>query len=358
MSALLADGTLVPLIDITGWADGDAGTRARIARQIDDAARVVGFLQIVGHGVPASIIDAMLDASDAFFARPLEAKLPYVTTSPEVNRGFTPQGAETLTYSLGLDSPPDLFEAFNIGPDAVPDDPVYDPERHRLFAPNIWPDDPAFRAAYRNYFDAMVTLAAMLDEIFAVALSMEPGFFWDKTDHSTNTLRVLRYERQPGTADPLPGQMRMGSHTDYGISTILYADQVPGLQVLGPDECYHDVVPAPGAYLINIGDLLAQWTNDRWRSTLHRVVPPPAQIDGPSVRRSAAFFHNGNYDALIECIPTCCSDDNPPRYAPIVAGKHLMSKIAAPRNGDISTVAGGSDTVAERIHTVSGLTSA
>ncbi|MGD9792664.1 MAG: isopenicillin N synthase family dioxygenase [Acidimicrobiia bacterium] len=348
----------VPVVDISGWADGDASTRARIARQIDDAARDVGFLQIVGHGVPASIIDAMLDASDGFFARPLEEKLRFATPAPEIDRGFSAQGTESLTYSLGVDSPPDLFEAFNIGPDVVPDDPVYNAERHRFFAANIWPDDPAFRSAYCNYFDAVAALASRLVEIFAVALGVEPAFFADKTDHSTDTLRVLRYERQPGSPDPLPGQMRMGSHTDYGIVTILYADRVPGLQLLGKDHRYHDVIPEPDAFLINIGDLLAQWTNDRWRSTLHRVVPPPAGVDGPSVRRSAAFFHDGNYDAVIECIPTCCSDEHPARYAPVTAGEHLIAKLLGPRYRDVAGVDAASDTVAERHHTVSGLTTA
>jgi isopenicillin N synthase-like dioxygenase len=118
----------------------------------------------------------------------------------------------------------------------------------------------------------------------------------------------------------------MGPHTDYGIVTILYADRVPGLQIRS-DNAWHDVMPEAGCFLINLGDLTAQWTNDRWRSTLHRVLPPEAGAE----RRSVAFFHDGNYDALIECLPTCTSDSNPPRYAPVVAGEHLMAKLMGPR---------------------------
>jgi isopenicillin N synthase-like dioxygenase len=123
----------------------------------------------------------------------------------------------------------------------------------------------------------------------------------------------------------------MGAHTDYGIVTVLHADQVPGLEIVGPDGDWHGVVPPDGAFLVNLGDLLAQWTNDRWRSTLHRVTPPPSMVDGPAVRRSMAFFHDGNYDAVIECLPTCASPDNPSRYPPVVAGEHLMAKLLGPR---------------------------
>ena len=345
----------VPVIDISGWDDGDESVRADIASRIDRAACDVGFLQIAGHGVESTVIDAMLQASGEFFARPLAEKLECLSPSPEINRGFAPQGAESLSYSLGLDSPPDLFEAFNIGLDDVPADPVYDAERDRLFAANIWPvDAETFRTAYVAYFDAVVRLAHRLESIFAVALGLDPEFFFDKTDHSTDTLRVLRYERQPDSPEVLADQMRMGSHTDYGIFTVLYADPVPGLQILGKDGEYLDVIPSEGAYIINIGDLLAEWTNDRWRSTLHRVVPPPANVDGPSVRRSAAFFHDGNYDALIECIPTCCSAENPARYAPVRAGDHLMAKLLGPRTRDAKGVDAATNTIAERYGSISG----
>ena len=171
-------------------------------------------------------------------------------------------------------------------------------------------------------------------------------FTRNHTDHSTDTMRVNNYLRQPGGDDPLPGQQRMGAHTDYGILTVLYADQVPGLEIVGPDGAWHGVVPADGALLVNLGDLISEWTNDRWRSTMHRVVPPPRQVDGPSRRRSVAFFHDGNYDALVEVLPTCVSDDRPARYAPVLAGDHLLNKLLGPRT--LSLSASTIDTVGDR----------
>jgi len=123
----------------------------------------------------------------------------------------------------------------------------------------------------------------------------------------------------------------MGAHTDYGIVTVLYADRVPGLELLDKRGEWIGVVPEPGAYLVNVGDLLAQWSNDRWVSTLHRVVPPPSTTDGPSLRRSIAFFHDGDWDAMIQCLPTCCSEDEPPKYAPVRALDHLLNKLVGGR---------------------------
>lgn len=324
---------LVPLIDLSGWTNGDPATRARIAADLDDGCRRVGFLEITGHGVDPAVAQAMNDAADAFFALPLEEKLRRRPPRPEVNRGYAAAGSEGLAYSIGAENPPDLFEAFNIGEEHVPDDPWHAAERHRIFAPNVWPETPAtFRPALLAWFDEAKRVAQLLTEVFAVALGLPEGFFRDKTDRSTNTLRVVHYERRGPAAPVLDGQMRMGAHTDFGICTVLYADPVPGLQIVGPDGLWHDVVPAAGNLVVNIGDLTALWTNDRWRSTLHRVVPPPADLDGPFVRRSAAFFHDGNYDALVECLPTCTSADDPPRYGPVVAGEHLLAKVMAPRS--------------------------
>jgi isopenicillin N synthase-like dioxygenase len=336
---------LVPVIDISSWGSGDPLEQARLATEVDRACREVGFLQIVGHGVPQEVIDGMLAGADGLFGLPEHEKVALTSPAAEINRGYAALGTEALTYSLGVDALPDLFEAYNIGPEPVDEsDPVIAAERHRIFAANIWPEEDggaldvaALREAWLTYFAAAGGLARRLTSIFAVALGLDEDFFVDKTDHSTDTLRFIRYERRPGSPDPLPGQVRMGAHTDYGIVTVLYADAVAGLEIVGPDGEWHGVVPVEGAFLVNLGDLLAEWTNDRWRSTLHRVTPPPVGDDTPALRRSAAFFHDGNYDALVEVLETCCSPENPPRYPPILAGDHLMAKLTAPRNQVAST---------------------
>jgi isopenicillin N synthase-like dioxygenase len=321
---------MIPTIDISKWMAGSKAERDSIAGAVDVGCRSVGFLQLVGHAIEPGAIEGLLAATDALFARPLAEKLSWVPASPEVNRGYAAKGTEGLSYSIGQQSVPDLFEAFNVGLDDVPQLAEYQRRRHDLFAENIWPQVPNVRAQINNYFEAARLQAMQLTQIFAYALDLEPHFFAERTTHSTDTLRINHYLREAGEPEPVEGQMRMGAHTDYGIVTVLYADSVPGLEILGPDGAWHGVVPTPGALLVNLGDLLAEWTNDRWRSTLHRVVPPPRDA-GPVRRRSAAFFHDGNHDALVECLPTCVSEDNPAKYPPVLAGDHLMAKLLGPR---------------------------
>jgi isopenicillin N synthase-like dioxygenase len=322
----------IPVIDLGPWS-GDADDRAAVAREVDEAARRFGFFQIVGHGLPREHIDAMLATSSEFFALPTEVKRACTPADPSINRGYAARGTEALSYSIGRDAPPDLFEAFNIGEDDVDDsDPYYAAERGGAFAPNIWPSEPAaLRPALVEYFRSARQVALTLTDVFAAALGLPDRWFTPYVDRSTTTMRAIRYERRAGEDEPLAGQQRMGAHTDYGIVTVLYAEPVAGLQIVGPDGGWIDVMPADDALVINLGDLTAQWTNDRWRSTVHRVVPPPASIDGPAVRRSAAFFLDGNWDAVIECLPTCTSADDPPHYAPVTAGDHLKAKLMGPR---------------------------
>ncbi|HET6338650.1 MAG TPA: 2-oxoglutarate and iron-dependent oxygenase domain-containing protein [Polyangiales bacterium] len=338
---------LVPTIDLSSW-HGDSSERTAIAAQVDAACSRVGFMQIVGHGLPDDVVNTMLRATDALFALPLADKLALLPPHPGVNRGYAPRAAESLAYSQGAEKAlPDLFEAFNIGLDVVPDEPFYRDAPHEFFAPNLWPAAlPSLRPALTTYFDHAVGLASTLTDVFALALRLPERWFRPYVDRSTLTMRVNHYEGRDGDTVPEPGQMRMGAHTDYGVVTVLYADPVPGLQILGPDARFHDVVPRPGALLVNLGDMTALWTNDRWRSTLHRVVPPSA-ASGASRRRSVALFLDANCDARIACLPTCATAEQPAKYPPVLAGDHLIEKILGPRLGRAS---GGVHTARDRVN--------
>lgn len=342
----------VPRIDLAAWRSGDAGRVAQLAAAVDEACRTVGFMQVVGHGIAPERISAMLSAADDFFARPLADKLASLPAHPGINRGYAAMGSEALAYSLGVEpARPDLFEAFNVGPDDVDrSDPFYRDDPFGFFAENVWPEQPAeLRPATVAYFEEARRVALELTDVFAAALGLPDRWFRPHVDRSTVTMRIIHYERRPEDPAPAPEQMRMGAHTDYGIVTVLYADPVPGLQILGPDGAWCDVLPEPGALLVNLGDLTAQWTNDRWRSTLHRVVPPPVDATGSALRRSVAFFFDGNHDAVVEALPTCVDEAHPARYPPVRAGEHLMAKVLGPRTLRASTA---TNTAGERIDAV------
>ncbi|APA95510.1 isopenicillin N synthase family dioxygenase [Nocardia seriolae] len=320
----------VPVIDISAYVSGGTADRRReTARRIDDAARTVGFMQITGHAVPRPVIDDFAAALDSFFALPLEAKAAY-RTAPSINRGYSPPKSESLSLSLGVESATrmnDFFEAFNVGV-ATTDCPGLDLPAED-YAENLWPTElPQFSTAIGTYFSRAARVARTLTTIFADALELPPGFFDRFTDHSLDVLRMNNYALPPGTVD-LDGDLTgMSEHTDYGIVTVLWADQAPGLQVLDADGTWHDVQPADNALLVNLGDLMARWTNEQWLSTLHRVKPPI--INGTiQRRRSAAYFHDGNIDALIQTLPSCLGAGS--KYAPVTVADHIRAKLAGSR---------------------------
>jgi len=325
----------VPLADLWPWRAGQPGASAVLARRIDEACRRFGFLQIVGHGIPEPVIRSMIEATDRFFALPPAQKQSLIPARMGINRGYAGFESESLAYSLGVEhSLPDRFEAFNVGPDLVPDDAFHRNAPHDFFAPNLWPQGlNEFRPVVTRYFEEATRVAFLLTEAFALALGLDANWFRPFVDRSTLTLRVVNYERSAGEAPPAPGQLRMGPHTDYGVVTVLYADDAPGLEICTPEGEWRALRPEPGALIVNLGDLTARWTNDRWRSTLHRVALPPADLAGRAKRRSAAFFLDANYDARIECIPTCVPVGEAPRYPVVIAGEHLIAKLLGPRAG-------------------------
>ncbi len=220
-----------------------------------------------------------------------------------------------------------------IGPvDTPPTDYAFDPRAGKHFAPNIWPATPAeLRPVWTEYYRAMGSLARTLMRIFAIALNLEETYFDSKIDRHISRLRVRNYPAQ--LTPPAPGTIRAGAHSDYGSLTILATEDRPGgLQVCNAEGQWVDVPIVPDCFIINIGDLLAHWTNDTWVSTLHRVVNPPLNAGAGARRQSLVFFHNPNYDAEISCIPTTVGDGKHPKYPPTTSGEYLRSLFVATQN--------------------------
>jgi isopenicillin N synthase-like dioxygenase len=322
----------IPVIDISGFAEGGA-KRDRVVREWAAAFETIGFAQIVGHGVPPGIADDLDRAARAFFALPVEEKLK--SRVPQGGIGYTPSASVTLGRFMESDAKPDLVEAMGIN------DLLWDPSGRRAqFATaaaeiDIWPATlPEFRTAVEAYVRATFDVAQQLMRISALALDLPEDHFARFFDRMGHGLRLAYYPRQPDP--PGPGQLRSGPHTDFSGFTLLRQDvSTSGLQVLGPDGGWIPVAPVRGAYVINAGDLLQRWTNDRWKSNIHRVINPPRAIASTSDRLSIVLFTGPNPDAVVECLPTCTRAGEAPLYPPIVAAEHsaerLRQAIAAPR---------------------------
>lgn len=318
-----------PVFDLSRFAGADTAARRALGGEVDRICRETGFLAVSGHGVPQAVTDAAWANARAFFDLPLEAKLAAKAPYAGYPYGYLPPQAEALAKSRSVDTPPDLKESFNGGP-LRPPPGLVDPDALGFcYAPTIWPAEPAgFVDAWQAYYGAMEDLARRLMRVFAVALDLDEDYFEPFIGHPISALRALNYPEP--VAPPLPGQLRAGAHSDYGSLTILLPEAAQGgLEILAPDGGWRPVPPVPGAFVINIGDLMARWTNDRWVSTLHRVVNPPPDAKGSVRRQSLAFFHQPDWTAEIACLPGCLGPNEAPRHPPVRSGPYLMAKFQA-----------------------------
>lgn len=246
---------------------------------------------------------------------------------PDIPFGYRPIKGSALAKSIDEPTLPDLREVFVLGPPDVPGDPWYHtPAAAAHFAKNRWPIRPeGMPAILSEYFGLMAGLTAKMMRIFAVSLGLAEDFFDALTDRPSGWLQGNNY---PELAEEPPSdQMRLSAHSDYIALTLLVQDDnATGMEVQGTDGRWHPVPPIPGTLVVNLGDLMARWTNDRWRSTMHRVAYPQGPRGWQVRRQSIAFFAGPNYDATIQCIPTCMSPNEAPKYPPISAGQHLADK--------------------------------
>lgn len=351
LAADVAADSPVPIIDISALNSGDMTARKDVADKIGRACEDIGFFIVVNHGIPVSAVDAVWQKTTEFFDLPLDEKRKLITEDEAVYPyGYSAFGAELLAQGKTLEkhegdsnsqvvsAAGDVKEMFNIGPN----DPSSGmPARRPAGKPE------GFDGAWEEYFEEANKLAGRLLGAFALALDLPEDWFAKLCDRHISALRANNYPNQTGLA-VAPGSIRCSAHTDYGTLTILRSGG-PGLQVSKDrdDPIWRSVPHVENSFVVNLGDLMRRWTNDRWSSTLHRVVNPPAnQVSAWGRRLSLAFFHNLNKDAVVKAIPSCVSESHPALHEPIVAGDFLMLKHLAsnrrPAKGEETAAVGGS----------------
>jgi len=319
----------VPAIDIGPFLEGSPDGKRDVASALAKACREIGFLVIKNHGLPLEVLQDGFDMSRAFFDFTQEKKDAARPNGPSKQRGYHGFASRGLANTLGIEAPPDLRESVFLGPiDDYRASYTHIPDAE----PSYWPNTPlsepagvddALIALYRG-FEA---LSADLLRIFALALNMPEEHFADKIDRHFSIMSSHHYPAL--TKPPAPDQLRTGPHTDFGALTILaMTTEQGGLEVLMPDGNWAVVITGPGELVVNLGDMMARWTNDRWKSTLHRVANPPKLSDAMSRRQSIGYFMHPNYDAAIQCFPTCLEPNGDVIYPTITAGEHIAEKIA------------------------------
>lgn len=307
----------IPIIDITDLSASDFEKRKVVAAKIREACLAYGFFYCTGHGVPDGLMQAAMAQTKAFFNQPLEAKLAIDKSRSPCNRGYEVLGGQTLQPG----ALPDRKEGFYIGENLTEDDPRVIAGEFNQGA-NQWPKDLAgFEPTMMAYFSALSIVGKKLMGGMALSLALNEDAFSDFTYKPLATLRLLHYPpQQPDN----PDEMGAGAHTDFGGLTMLLQDEVGGLQVHNhKDNSWIDAPYIKGAYIVNLGDMIARWTNDTYQSTLHRVINRSGKE-----RYSIPFFYTGNHDHVVSCIPTCLEEGESAKYPPIRVEDHIKAMYA------------------------------
>lgn len=314
----------VPVIDLGPFISGTPEERQRVAEEVGAACESIGFLVITNHGVAQASIDEMYETTRRFFEQPLEDKLVAVSPVGDFYQGYAPPAVRSECGEVRRR----FVEAFHANPYDTPQEAIaagYPEGVVNTMAANVWPDDPPdFVAVWRRYYREMELLANRMFHVFAMALGLPEDWFDDKVDRHLAALAANHY--LPQDSPPRPDELRLQAHVDFGCLTILYQDDAPGgLQVHQRGAGWQDIPAIAGSYVVNLGDMMSRWTNERWVATPHRVVNPPTELLG-TTRISIPFFHHPNHDAVIEAIPTCVSLDDPAKYDPIVGGDWIEAR--------------------------------
>ena len=303
-----------PIVSLAGMRSGNAADRVEVAKIFRAACLDKGFLYIIDHDIPQELIEAVFVQTRRFFALPFERKREVDMAHSPYHRGYEPLRGQALETG----TPPDIKEGFYLGNELPEQDPRV---KAGLFdhGPNQWPADlTGFRETLDVYYDRMEILCRLTMRTLALALDLPEDHFEHFCDDAVSNLKLLHYP--PQLANAHPDEKGCGAHTDWGAITYLLQDDVGGLQVWDEGHGWIDAPPVEGAFVLNLGDLIARWTNDRFRSTLHRVINRSGRE-----RYSVPFFFTGRPDHEVVCFPTCLAPGEIPKYPPTTTLEHLKT---------------------------------
>ena len=308
----------IPVIDFFLFTRGDAKARQIVVKQIYDACNQLGFIYLRNHGILQDSIEQVFIQSKNFFDLSLETKQALAWSDEFSNQGYVGIERERLNPNR----PGDFKEAFNIAGNIAINE---NQENYSSIS-------PAHDTRILNFYQACTQLANQVLQALALALELPESFFVYNHSDRKHTLRLLHYP--PLKQKPLLGQIRAGEHSDYGSITLVFQDDLGGLEVQttsssSPVKSRNWIAAPtiPNTVIVNTGDLMQRWTNDVFCSTKHRVVIPNDQRIIQS-RYSIAFFCHPNDDTTITCLESC-QKERSPIYPPILAGEYLVSRLQA-----------------------------
>jgi isopenicillin N synthase-like dioxygenase len=312
----------LPVIDVHClWNGGPDSAVVALGERIQAACRSAGFFYIVNHGVEAALVAEAFEANRRFHALPLEDKLAIKLN--RWHRGYQPFAGSTLVSSARFAAArhPNQLESFFLRHEVDPADPSYRVDA--LQGPNQWPRDPAFETTVRRYDAAMLDAGLRLLRGFSTAIGEAPGFFEKFFAPATTALRLIHYP--PAPAERPVDLYGSQPHTDYGFLTILAQESIGGLEVRRPDGTWMPVPYIPGTFIVNVGDVLARWTDDAFSSTPHRVISPASESD----RYSIGYFFDPSLGTEIRTLPVFAQESTGTRYPPVRYADYFSGRLDA-----------------------------
>ncbi len=314
--------TSLPPLSLADVCGPSASARARQFDLLDAALSSVGYAYLDGHGIPADLTTELFGTTRDFFTGDPRIRHEVAQPEPQQVRGWSGVGSESMSFVLDEESHGDLKEKMDIGPLDITAD---DADPYTLRFVNLWPrGHPGFRPAWEEYYRHQRRIGAALLSLTAEGFDLPRDHFEPLFTDELSMLRALFFPEQ--VAEPLPHQFRAGTHTDYGAFTIVCAEStVGGLQVFDPDGEWLEIATSPSRLVILVGDLLAEWTANRWPVTVHRTVNPPRSVAFESSRLSFAFYQHPSYSTAITELPALATRSG--GYTEeLLAGPHLVEK--------------------------------
>lgn len=305
----------IPTVDLSTFVHGKATGREDFVQALGKAFHEVGFVAVVNHGIPKSLVDGFYAASKAFFALPEEVKKKYEISGLAGQRGYTSFGKEHAKQSKVAD----LKEFFQIGQEVSAGHPL-----KAEYPDNVSvAETPEFTQLGRELYQAFEKAGAQLLEAIAIYLKLPPGYF---TPHITNGNSILRAIHYPPITEEPASAIRAEQHEDINLITLLVGASAGGLQLLNSHNQWVPILPEADEIVINVGDMLQRLTNNYLKSTTHRVVNPPRE-EWHLPRLSIPFFLHPVSSMSLACLPACVTVDHPLHYPPITAGEYLDERL-------------------------------
>jgi isopenicillin N synthase-like dioxygenase len=308
----------VPSLDLADFTSGDAERKARFVKQLSDAYQNIGFIALRNHGLSDELTNKLYAATKTFFSLSDEVKQKYEVPELAGQRGYVGKGKE---HAKGRNTG-DLKEFYHVGQEVTDNDPIKEE-----YPENIFPEEvPEFREVTLEAYRKLEAAGKQILKAIAINLDLDENYFNDKVHNGNSILRPIHYFPIEDPDSVPADAVRAAEHGDINLITLLMGASADGLQVLRRDGKWIPITALPEQVVVNVGDMLARLTNNKLKSTIHRVVNPPRQLMNTS-RYSIPFFMHPRSEMDLTCLESCIDAQNPKAYPDATAGEYLNERL-------------------------------